>query len=107
MGVAAATAEYAPTRPGSRPTRLILVRYASPAVATTAASTFSRAYLPEVARTPAGATDGSGSTEQGVVAWSVQGSGLAIVLDAESAALARTLASRVAYSIPPPDAKRQ
>lgn len=105
-GVSAATAEYAPSQPGARPTRLILVRYASSTDAVTAAKTFTRAYLPDAAGTPGGTEGGVAATEHGLVAWSVQGPGLAIVLDARDTATARTLANHVASAIARPGAKR-
>jgi hypothetical protein len=105
--VAAATAEYAPPRPGGRPTRLIVVRYASADAAAAAAATFRGAYLAEAAKTPGGAASGTARTEHGFVAWAVVGPGLAIVLDADTASAAANLAGAVARAIPSTDVTPQ
>jgi hypothetical protein len=95
--VAAATTEYMPSRPGGRPTRLILVEYPSPEAAAAAASGFVRAYLPDAPKTAT--SKGHAKIEHGFAAWSVVGRGLAIVLDAESAAVATKLAGFVARAM--------
>jgi hypothetical protein len=95
--VAAATTEYTPSRPGGRPTRLILVEYPSPDAAAAAASGFVHAYLPDAPKTAT--SNGNAKTEHGFVAWAVVGRGLAIVLDAESAAVATKLAGFVARAM--------
>ena len=108
------TSEYAPSAPGARPTRIIVVRYGSAAAALVALKTFTLAYLPEAVKgsTPprrAGlqpqdsspAPNGAVRTEHGWVAWFVKGPGLAIVLDAEEGGAARTLAERAVSAIPP------
>jgi len=100
--VAAATTEYAPAGAGSRPLRLIVVRYPSREAAAAAAATFRRAYLPESAKSRAGATSGTARTEHGFAAWSLEGPGLAIVLDAGSVADAERLAVAAARGIPLP-----
>jgi hypothetical protein len=94
--VAAATTEYAPARQGARPLRLIVARYPAPAAAAAAAETFRRAYLPGA---PAGREDrGAAKTPHGWVAWAVEGSGLAIALDAADASAAAALVSRAAHA---------
>jgi hypothetical protein len=94
--VEAVTGEYAPSRPGARPTRVILVRYGSPATASAALQAFRQAYLPEAAARRAGAAGGTVEVEHGFVGWSVKGASLALVLDAGDAAVARSLAERTA-----------
>jgi hypothetical protein len=97
LEAAAVTTEFAPTRPGARPTRLILVEYGSLEAAAAAAASFVDAYLPGAARPDPAA--GRAKTEHGFVAWSVVGRGVAIVLDAESNAAASKLAALVARAI--------
>ncbi len=93
--VEAVTGEYAPGAGDARPTRIILVRYESPAGASAALETFRRAYLPDAAKS-AGMPEGNASVEHGFVGWSVKGAGLALVIDATDRVTARALAAKAA-----------
>jgi hypothetical protein len=101
-GVSAATTEYAPARPGTRPVRLVAVAYESADAASAALATFLRAYLPEAAASAA--TTGFAKVEHGFVGWSISGRGLALAFDADTGpgalGLARKAAARAASVIP-------
>ena len=96
------TTEFKPPSAGVRPTRLILVRYPSPARARAALTTFTQAYLPESATRPRPAASGSAHVENGWVAWMLKGQDLAIALDASSQAAATTLTATTMKAAPEP-----
>jgi hypothetical protein len=93
--VAAATTEYAPTRPSGRPLRLILVDYSRMGAAAAAAALFRRGYLPE-AKAGSALPWGAAKTEHGWVAWAVAEPVLAVALDADDRDGALALTEKVA-----------
>jgi hypothetical protein len=100
--VDAVTAEYEPPTPGTRPPRLIVIRYETQAGAAAGLDRFLRAYFPGRPTGPANSARSGNKparpvrTEHGWVAWAEQDQSVTIALDVPSQAMAETLAGLAA-----------